>query len=182
MDDIYAYRRGFTLIELLVVIAIIGLLASIVLASLTSARVKSRDAARAEAIIQIRNAVELYNTDNGHYPITNGGNWSSFDSPAYGPTAIVNPAATNLSAALQKYFTTAPQDPASLGGDSGYLYISDSTGSQYCILIWRTPENMNNFSSGQVPARCGGVNTSTGQCNAGTNSIFYGIGGYANGC
>lgn len=51
---------GFTLIELLVVIAIIGVLASIVLASLNTARAKSRDARRITDIKQIQLALELY--------------------------------------------------------------------------------------------------------------------------
>ena len=51
---------GFTLIELLVVIAIIGVLASIVLASLNSARQKSRDARRIADVKQIQLALELY--------------------------------------------------------------------------------------------------------------------------
>jgi type II secretion system protein G len=62
-------KRGFTLIELLVVIAIIGLLASIVLASLNSARKKSRDARRLADLKQLQNALELYANDNsGNYP------------------------------------------------------------------------------------------------------------------
>lgn len=51
---------GFTLIELLVVIAIIGVLASIVLASLNTARRKSRDTRRIADMNQVKLANELY--------------------------------------------------------------------------------------------------------------------------
>ncbi|MBI3273715.1 MAG: type II secretion system protein [Candidatus Colwellbacteria bacterium] len=62
------YKKGFTLIELLVVIAIIGILASIVLASLNSARIKSRDARRIADIKQIQLALELYFDSSASYP------------------------------------------------------------------------------------------------------------------
>ncbi len=61
---------GFTLIELLVVIAIIGILASIVLASLNSARKKSRDTRRLTDIKQLQVALEFYfdGVGNANYP------------------------------------------------------------------------------------------------------------------
>ena len=64
-------RRGFTLIELLVVIAIIGILASIVLASLNTARVKSRDARRIADIKELQLALALYyDSHSSSYPST----------------------------------------------------------------------------------------------------------------
>jgi len=63
-------KSGFTLIELLVVIAIIGILSSVVLASLNSARQKSRDANRISDIKQIQLALELYYDSNNNYPVT----------------------------------------------------------------------------------------------------------------
>ncbi|MFC1720709.1 type II secretion system protein [Patescibacteria group bacterium] len=60
--------KGFTLIELLVVIAIIGILSSVVLASLNTAREKSRDAKRISDIKQIQLALELYYDTNSAYP------------------------------------------------------------------------------------------------------------------
>ncbi|HEU4677303.1 MAG TPA: type II secretion system protein [Candidatus Paceibacterota bacterium] len=60
------YKRGFTLIELLVVIAIIGILASVVLASLNSARDKGADAAIKSSINNARAQAELFYTNNSN--------------------------------------------------------------------------------------------------------------------
>jgi len=61
-------NRGFTLIELLVVIAIIGLLASIVLVSLNSAREKARIAKTQADLKQLELAIALLYDDTGLYP------------------------------------------------------------------------------------------------------------------
>lgn len=60
------FNRGFTLIELLVVIAIIGILASVVLASLNSARDKGSNASAISSLNNARAQAELYFTDNGN--------------------------------------------------------------------------------------------------------------------
>ncbi len=61
-------NKGFTLIELLVVVAIIGLLSTLAVVALNSARLKSRDAKRVADIKQIQTALELYFADQNNYP------------------------------------------------------------------------------------------------------------------
>lgn len=96
---------GFTLIELLVVIAIIGVLASIVLASLNNARRKSRDARRITDIKQLQLALELYfDGQSNQYP-------------------------TALSALAPTYIPVISADP--LGGAYAYAYPSSGTRTTY---------------------------------------------------
>ena len=76
-------KQGFTLIELLVVIAIIGILSSVVLASLSAAQGKGRDAARLSDMETLENALALYMSKNGTYPNSNFlgcGGWESTGS------------------------------------------------------------------------------------------------------
>ena len=71
-------QQGFTLIELLVVIAIIGLLMTVVIASLSFARKQARDRRREADIRVLQQALSLYYYDHGYFP-------TSGFSPAPGP-------------------------------------------------------------------------------------------------
>jgi len=61
-------NKGFTLIELLVVISLIGILATLVIANMNSARERARDATRKSDLRNIQTALRLYYNDIGRYP------------------------------------------------------------------------------------------------------------------
>ncbi|MES2967084.1 MAG: prepilin-type N-terminal cleavage/methylation domain-containing protein [Patescibacteria group bacterium] len=61
-------NNGFTLLELLVVLTIIGMLASIVIASISEAREKGRIAKAQAELNQLSIAMELLFNDTGYYP------------------------------------------------------------------------------------------------------------------
>lgn len=74
------FNKGFTLIELLVVVGIISLLSSIVFASLTTGRAKSKDASIMSSVGQLRILMEQNFNDYGSYTFLQPGLW--FDTTA----------------------------------------------------------------------------------------------------
>ena len=119
--------KGFTLIELLVVISVIGLLASVILVSLNSARVKARDTRRLADIKQFQTALELYYDKNDRYPISGGAtspnsNWSNSGDGSW----------ITLQAALNPYLSKLSIDPKQSpsgtwpgsAGEHGYAFYS----------------------------------------------------------
>ena len=119
--------KGFTLIELLVVIAIIGIIASIVLTSLNSARAKARDARRYSDLIQVQLALALYYDSYGSYPTTLG-SWWTVCTGGFDPTARTTSGATGYIPSLAPTFIGAlPTEPTgcTFGWIMGYIYISN---------------------------------------------------------
>ena len=62
-------KKGFTLIELLVVIAIIGLLSTLAVVALTSARQKARDSKRVADMKQLQTAMEMVFSEQASYAV-----------------------------------------------------------------------------------------------------------------
>lgn len=113
-------KKGFTLIELLVVIAIIGILAAMVIVSLTSAKQKANDAIRTSDIKQIGTLLDQYKLDNGAYPVV--ATETALDD-ASAPLADV--------AALADNGTISTNGP--MGADDDYTYQTNADGSSYLL-------------------------------------------------
>ena len=108
-------RKGFTLIELLVVIAIIGLLSTLAVVALNSARQKARDSKRVADMKQLQTALEIYFNDKSNYPanaedeigqITPGTNFTCLGDKGWGTAADPCPPSP-----LPFYMGLTPKEP-----------------------------------------------------------------------
>ncbi len=128
-------NKGFTLIELLVVVAIIGLLASVVLASLSTARGRGRDAKRLQDMNQVRTALELYNSTNNAYPSTGGAWWGVCPAFQSKGTSGFGGYIPDLA---PTYIPILPTEPKPTANNTCYVYRSD--GRDYIFLVYLTVE------------------------------------------
>ncbi len=114
-------KKGFTLIELLVVIAIIGILSTMAVIALGSARKKARDGKRQSDLKILQTAVEMYIADNDAVPV---------------PTIAANDgwdgAANSLAVLLNDYLTGGmPVDPSGTARD--WIYCFNNTNGTYMV-------------------------------------------------
>ena len=135
-------NKGFTLVELLVVIAIIGILASVVLVSLNSARSKARDARRISDLHQLSLALENYYDANQAYPAA-------------------------LTSLETTYIAKVPVDPTNSGV---YVYGFNSSGctpANQRFVLRAALENTHTSLSSDVDGT-----TCTLDCEDGTNKYY----------
>lgn len=114
-------KKGFTLIELLIVIAIIGLLSTLAVVALGSARVKARDSKRLADLKQLQTALELYYTDQNAYPPGTG---IALGSTNY---ACLNSTGFTTAGCASPYMGLVPLDP------NGTNYTYTAASSSYSV-------------------------------------------------
>lgn len=112
-------KKAFTLVELLVVISIIGILATLTLASFTTAQKQTRDTQRKSDLKQYQTLLENYaNTHSGIFPIQI--TWRNISTY----TTLCD----NLGITCP-----GPQDPKA-SATYYYRYLSDNTGLNYILV------------------------------------------------
>lgn len=98
---------GFTLVELLIIIVVIAILAAITMSAYSGAQNRAKDAALADEIQKLQNAVEGYNAVNGTYPMSaTWGQMGLADSTAVWPLQNMKPYGVTAQLLVSPYDTS----------------------------------------------------------------------------
>ena len=140
-------KKGFTLVELLVVIAIIGVLASFIVASFTTAQRKARDARRKADLNAMKKALVVYKgdttTDTYSLATSPPNPWAAyFSDGTYGANATCAVSLISLKCVLTtRYIKVIPQDPTRAGSATLDYYLNVPTAVSNTFILSADIEN-----------------------------------------
>jgi prepilin-type N-terminal cleavage/methylation domain-containing protein len=172
----YSYNNGFTLLELLIVIAIIGILTTIIIASLGSSNARAKDAKIKSELKQFEILLNLEYSENGDYSRlqTTGGNFITSDSGC-DSAFVAPPVGSNYYAKAREICKIIIENSPKNNGVSWGLIADTSTNmgvprdDKYSVMA-----TLNDAPYGIAPYFCVGISGSS------TGTAFNGKGCWSN--
>ncbi len=134
--------RGFTLIEIMVAVSIIAILSSVIGVRTIQVGQQSRDADRQADLRTVQSALELYKNKYGRFPAGCNSGWSGQIGSSY---ACPGGSSEYIVGLTPEFLPALPKDPKLNGANSGYAYYTNSDGTVFKFIAYRTVE------SGNVP-------------------------------
>ncbi len=151
-------NKGFTLIELLVVIAIIGLLSTLAVVALNSARQKSRDSKRVADIKQVQTALELYFADQNGYPASFSGDLGEdTGSESLCSTGWASSCGSNTTYMGLVPSAPTPADGTCTDDQNSYEYTASGTGNSSYSLTFCLGGTVGDLSAGPHSGNPNGI-------------------------
>ena len=128
MDQKFNYKKqnkGFTLMEILIVVVIIGTLAAFIAPKFFDEPGKARMVAAKNQIQGLKQAIEMYNLDNRHYPSTEEGLKALVEKSSA-------PRAKNYKDGGYLSSKSIPKDP----WGNEYIYLSPGIHGKYDLMSY----------------------------------------------